>query len=402
MANPYATVLAVPGARSFVVAGIVGRLPISMLGLGTVVLVERRYGSYALAGAASAVLAASQAGSGPPVSRLLDRLGQARVLLPTLAVHVVGLVGLLGAAQVRAPRWALLLAAAVAGASSPQISACVRARWSALLGGRPELKTAFALESVADEVVFVVGPVLVTTLAAATSPLAGLGCALVFVSAGTLAFAAQRSTEPPPSGAGGRAGPPAIARPGLRVLVAAFLALGAVFGALEVSMVAFAEEQGADGAAGVMLALVAAGSLVAGLAYGARPWSAAPGHRLRLGVVGLAFGVVPLALAGTLASMALAAVVAGFAVSPTLIASYEVVERLVPASALTEGFAWISTSLVVGIAAGASLSGWVVEAAGAGAGFVACAAAGLVSAVVVSLGARWLLRAPEPLAAGRP
>lgn len=386
MANPYATVLALPGARGFVVAGVVGRLPISMLGLGTVVLVERRYGSYGLAGAVSATLVVSVAAAGPPVSRLLDRLGQARVLVPALGVHVAGLVALLVAAQAAAPRWVLFPAAAVAGAASPPLSACVRARWSALLRGRPELKTAFAFESVADEVVFIVGAVLVTTLAVALSPLAGLACALVFVTAGTLAFAAQRSTEPPPTGAARGAGTTAIARPGLRVLVAAFLAVGAIFGALEVAMVAFAEEEGAEGAAGALLALVAGSSLASGLAYGARTWASAPGRRLAVGVAVMAAGIVPVALAATVPQMAGAAVLTGLAISPTLIASYEVVEALVPATALTEGFAWITTALAVGVADGA--------------GFAVSVQAGLVSAAAVVLGARW--RRETAPAAGRP
>src|SRR5664280_1902930 len=111
--NPYSQLLAIKGTRGFVSAGFVGRLPMSMMGLGTVLLVQSSTGSYGVAGAVAACLAIASSAAAPLVGRWIDRLGQARVLLPSLAVHTVGLLTLLAAAHWRTPRWSLFAASRV-------------------------------------------------------------------------------------------------------------------------------------------------------------------------------------------------------------------------------------------------------------------------------------------------
>src|SRR5262249_26909362 len=206
--------------------------------------------------------------------RLSDRAGQARVLVVSLAVHLAGLAALVAAAVADAPRWALLVAAVPAGAAFPQLPAMVRTRWASLLAGDPALQTAYALESVLDEVVYIAGPVLVTILAAHLFPAAGLGGAAVLGTPGTLWFAGLRRPEPPRRRPGRGGGPGAMATPGLRVLAGVFAMTGVIFGALEVAMIAFAAGHGARALAGPLLALSAAGSLLAGLWYGTRDWHA--------------------------------------------------------------------------------------------------------------------------------
>src|SRR6266536_1634022 len=95
-----------------------------------------------------------------------------------------------------APAWALLVSSGLAGAATPQLGSMVRARWSALLGGSPLLHAAFSLESVADEVIFVAGPVLVTLLATEVHPASGIGVAVATCVVSTLWLAGQRLTEP--------------------------------------------------------------------------------------------------------------------------------------------------------------------------------------------------------------
>lgn len=414
MRNPYSQLLAIKGTRGFVSAGFVGRLPMSMMGLGTVLLVQSSTGSYGVAGAVAACLAIASSSAAPLVGRWIDRLGQARVLLPSLAVHTVGLLTLLAAAHWRTPRWSLFAAATITGIAIPPVSSCVRARWALVAPDTARLQVAYALESVLDEVIFIVGPVLVTLLATAASPAVAVASTLAFVATGVLTFAAQRGTEPAPSArpAADRvatAGPAddsgnradrrrrsAIGVPGVRVVVTAFVALGAVFGALEVSMVAFAGEQGARGAAGPLLAVLAGASLCAGVVYGARGWRAPLHRRFAVALGLLAVGVVPLAIVDSVPLMAAAAVLAGLAVSPSLISGYGLVERLSPSGALTEGLTWVSTAVGLGIAIGSSASGQLVDLRGAGWGFAVCLAGAAAAAVVGLSGHRVLRSAADP------
>lgn len=414
MRNPYSQLLAIKGTRGFVSAGFVGRLPMSMMGLGTVLLVQSSTGSYGVAGAVAACLAIASSSAAPLVGRWIDRLGQARVLLPSLAVHTVGLLTLLAAAHWRTPRWSLFATATITGIAIPPVSSCVRARWALVAPDTARLQVAYALESVLDEVIFIVGPVLVTLLATAASPAVAVASTLAFVATGVLTFAAQRGTEPAPSARpaadrAATAGPAddsgnradrrrrsAIGVPGVRVVVTAFVALGAVFGALEVSMVAFAGEQGARGAAGPLLAVLAGASLCAGVVYGARGWRAPLHRRFAVALGLLAVGVVPLAIVDSVPLMAAAAVLAGLAVSPSLISGYGLVERLSPSGALTEGLTWVSTAVGLGIAIGSSASGQLVDLRGAGWGFAVCLAGAAAAAVVGLSGHRVLRSAADP------
>lgn len=397
MLAPYREVLRVPGAVAFVAAGLLGRLPISMQGLGVVLLVEATSGSYALAGAVAAAYALAQALLGPVLGRLVDRHGQARVLLPAVVAYAAGLGGLIGLALADAPSWTLFPVAALYGACYPQPGSLVRARWAHVLGGSPRLATAFSLESVLDEVVFVIGPVLVTVLAIQIAPASGLLTAGVFTVVGSLALAAQRGTEPPahPRRSGGRA-PSAMRLAGVRVLVLVGVAAGGIFGSVEVATVAFTDERGRPAAAGIVLALLAGGSLLSGLWYGTVSWRTPLTRRFVLAVVLLAVVIAPLPLARAVPVLAVLVFVAGFAISPMLIAAFALLESLVPATSRTEGLTWFSTGLGLGVALSAALAGQVVDAVSGRAALGVTVAAGLLAAVLVLGGARWLTPPHRP------
>ena len=333
----YGPLLRTSGALAFTVSALVGRLPIAMLGIGTVLLVEDRRSSYALAGLVSASYAAGTALLGPGLSRLVDRLGQRRVLPGALLLSAVGIVGLVALAGTSAPVWTLLLCALVMSACPSQLGSCVRSRWSWALRDRPtEVPRAYAWEAVVDEVVFVLGP-LVVVLCAAVDPAVGLLAALGLGGAGTLAFLLLRATEPPvlPVLEGG--GRSALASAGLRTLTVSMLCVGVLFGSVEVSMVAFSEQRGSASGGGLLLALVAGGSAAAGLLYGTLHWRASPRRRYLLGTLFLALGLVPLLFAPSVLWMAPAALLAGFAISPVLIVAFGLVEDLVPPAARRSG-----------------------------------------------------------------
>jgi predicted MFS family arabinose efflux permease len=278
--------------------------------------------------------------------------------------------------------WAYV-AAVAAGVTLPPIGACVRARWSHVLDEPAQIQTAYALEGVVDEAVFIVGPILVTVLATSWHPLAGLGTAAVTGLVGTLALTAQRATEPPahPRRASDGGIRPAIPWRTIVPLTVVCLMLGTFFGSAEVATVAFAEELGVKRYAGVLLGLWAFGSLTAGLVTGAITWRVGPAERVRRGTIALTLVMAPMVLIGAAPLMGLALFVAGFAIAPTLIATLTLTEQTVPAARLTEGIAVIHTGIVAGVAPGATLAGIVIDEIGASPAYLVAVGAGLLAAV---------------------
>lgn len=387
MLSPYRSVLSRRGAFGFVTAGLVGRFPLSMLGLGALLLVTTSGGSYAVGGALTATIAIATSIGAPPTGRLADRFGQHRLLPPSLLLFGAGVAGTVVAVLHHAPTWTFFPPAIVAGVAVPQIGSMVRARWVRLVGGTPELNTAFALESGLDEVVFVVGPVIATVLATQVWPAGGVVTAAGLAMIGGMALALQRSTEPPPSRHSTDAHPAAISVPGLRVLVATFVAVGGIFGTMDVAVVGFAQEHGHRGLAGVVLGVFALGSLIASVVYGSMHWRAPLHRRFSIAVAGLFLGTVPIMLAPSIPVLAGTALVAGLAISPSIIAGMGLVEALVPPGALTEGFSWVITAIGVGVAIGSSVSGVVVDAAGGHRALLTSVACGVVATSVA-----WLFR----------
>jgi MFS family permease len=394
LANPYRELFAVPGARFFVAAAFVGRMPMSMVGIGIVLLVSAVTGSYGTAGAVSATYALAFAAASTIVGRLADRLGQGRVLVPLVLANCVGMAALILCAQLHAPTWALFPAAAMSGMTSPSLGAMVRARWSYLLrsaGVTPgRLHAAFSFESVVDEVIFVAGPMIVTLLATGVHPAAGVAVASLLTLIGCLALAVQRRTEPPPRPRGPGERGSAIAVPGVRAVAVVFLMLGAVFGSIEVCVLAFTEEQGHQALAGPLLGLLALGSGTTAFWYGARHWETPLHRRLRIGLLLLVIGLIPPALITNLHLLMALIFFSGFAISPTIIPAYGLVERLVPAHQLTEGLTWMSTAVGIGIAAGAFVAGHLVDICGSRTAFLFPLGAGLLAAV-----AGWTARLDE-------
>lgn len=401
MLRTYRALLAVPGGLAFSAAAFVMRLPISMLGLGTVLLVVSSTGSYGVAGAASATVALTQAVCAPTLGRLVDVLGQARVIVPAVAAHGLGMGALVGAALGGLPTWTLFPAAALYGGAYPPAGSLVRARWAHAVAGTPLLATAYSVESIVDELIFVVGPVLVTALATGVSAAAGPLVAFGFAAVGTIALARQRRTEPPRRQVGTPRQPSALRVAGLRVLVAVAAALGGLFGSMEIVVVAFASERGARSVAGLVLALIAAGSMLSGLLYGSIRWRAPLRRRMLLGMAVMALAISSFGLASTVPQLAVLAFVAGFAISPTLIAVFGLVEALVPAATRTEGLTWLTTGIGVGIALASTLVGRLIDTAGARPAFLLPIGCGLLAVALSLAGARRLQPAPEPeLAAG--
>lgn len=390
MANPYLQVLRTPHALPMVLAAFIGRLPLSMVGLGCVLLVASETGSYGLGGAVAAAGALTTALAGPLIGRLADSHGQRRVLLPVLAVFVSAGALFIAAVRDGWPTWTLFATAGAAGACIPPVSSMVRVRWTHLLRGSHRLHTALAMESVVDEMVFIAGPVLVTFLSTTGHATSGVVTAFVLAAVGSLLFAAQRRTEPPLAAHEHRNGPSPMRIDGLKVLFVVGAAVGAVLGTLEIALVAFADESGVRSMAGVLIAGLAAGSMVSGIGWGTLQWRLPLRLRLAGVLIGLTVLSVPLLVVRDVWLMVPFVVLAGIAVSPSLISSFSLAELLVPRAAVTEAFTWIGTALALGVAVGASLAGKIVDVSGANAAFAVATVAAAVAAVAVSVGQRQL------------
>ncbi|UFU06946.1 MFS transporter [Ruania halotolerans] len=388
MLAPYRRVLSTPGALAFSSAGVLARLPLSMVTLSIVLMVTALYDEYGLAGQITGAYAASQAIFSPRLARLIDRFGQARVMRPALAVCMTSLLGMVIAATVGAPVGWLYLTAALTGATTGSVGAMVRARWNHALTDPSRLHTAYAYEAVLDETVFMTGPVIATLLATMISPTAGLLVAVLAAGTGGFWFLAQRATEPVPTGRPAKEGRRSVLRSGgLLAVVLVFFATGVVFGASDVSAVAYSEEHGAKAWAGVMLACMAAGSLTGGLAYGARTWVLDLWKRFMIGVLLLAAGMCLFLLVNSLAMLAVTMFIAGLAIAPTMINGNGLVQQLVPRARLTEGFAWESTAIWVGFAVGTSVAGAAVDAYGSVGSYRVLAGAGAIAALLAIIAA---------------
>jgi MFS family permease len=384
VANPYLQVLRTPHAWPMVLAAFIGRLPLSMVGLGCVLLVASETGSYGLGGAVAAAGAVTTAISGPILGRWADTHGQRRVLLPVLAVFVTSGVTFLFAVH---RDWSLIVvfaSAGLAGACIPPVSSMIRVRWTHLLRGSHRLPTALAMESVVDEFVFIVGPVLVTFLSTTGHATSGVVTAFALATVGSLLFAAQRRTEPPPAPHEHRNGPSAMRIPGLRVLFVVGAAVGAILGTLEIGLVAFADAMHAKPLSGVLIAGLAVGSMASGIGWGTVHWRLPLRRRLAGVLVLLTVLSVPLILVRDIWVMIPFVVLAGVSLSPSLISSFTLAELLVPRAAVTEAFTWIGTALGLGVAIGASVAGKIVDVAGANASFLVATTAAALAAVTVA------------------
>ncbi len=390
MSNPYKEIFSVPGTVGFSAAGFFARLPIAMAPIGIVAMLSQAHGEYWLAGAVSATFALTNALIAPQISRLVDRYGQAAVLTPATVISVLAFLTLIAATNQGWPVWTLFTSAFLA-AAMPSMPAMLRARWTEIFRDRPELNTAFAFESAADELVYIAGASLSVGLAVALFPEAGMLISTAFLAIGTLAFVLQRTTEPAVRHIAGSAPrKSAIRLRPVQIITLALVFVGSTFATAEVSAVAITKELGQPNAASLVIGVYAVGSFVVGLVVGVLNPKMALQKQLMLAVIVLAITALPLPFAGTIPMLAAAVFLSGIAISPTFITAFGLVERRVPEAMLTEGVTWVTTGIGIGMALGAFVAGWAVDTFGAQNGFWVSVAAGIAAVLTIGLGQRIL------------
>lgn len=392
----YAVVLRGHGTAVPLVASIIGRLSLGMTGLALLLLVRDTTGSYASAGLVAAAYALAFGVFGPSRARAADRGGPVRALLVTAAVHPLALIALVALAASEVPTWALVPPAILGGATVPPHGPVMRALWGSLLDG-PQRVTAYSLESVVVELCFVLGPLLTALLAATVDPGAAVLAASALALAGALWMAATpavRAVVPHETATGSRFGP--LASPAVRALLLTVAGIGAGFGAIEVSLPAYVEGQGArPAAAGILLAIWSVGSIVGGLVYGGLHLRTPHRRQLPVLVAALAVGTVLPLLATGAVGMGLALFVYGLAIAPFSACNSVLLGEAAPRGTTTEAFAWNSSMIFGGAAFGSALAGVLVERSGPYAGLAVTAGAGGL-ALVAAVSGVLRLRGSEP------
>jgi MFS family permease len=398
--SDYRVVLTSPGAPGPVLASVVGRLPIAMIGLATLLFVQRATGSFAAAGLVSAGVLVGEGTGAVLQGRLMDRRGTTRPLILAAMLFGLAVAALAAAVEADRPLPVLVALAVVAGLVQPALPGASRALWADLVPPGPLRSTAYGYEAISLEVFFILGPAVAAFLVAAPWPGTGLAVAAAAMVVGTVGFALTpavraRSARTAHGGspAVGTTSPGllgALSEPGMRTVALASLGFGLVVGTVEVGVPAVTAAAGSAAMGGVLLSAWSVMSVLAGVVYGLRPWPR-PLH-LRMPVLLGVFALFVAAMAltgpsGSLAVLVVAMLLAGAVITPQVTAHSMAVDVAAPAETATEAFGWVITAATIGIAAGQSVAGVVVEEAGPPAAFLAGGVAGAVLAVVL-----WLRR----------
>jgi predicted MFS family arabinose efflux permease len=359
----YKALLSLPGARSPVVASALGSLPIGMFGLAILLLARDTTGSFAVAGWIVGAFGLGNAFGAVAQGRLMDRLGQPRVLRPAAVGHVVALAALVFAAGEEAPAWVLTACAAAGGLFLPQVPAAMRSLWGVLVRSAEQRETAYAMVTIAFEVTVMTAPALTALVITVASPSAAvlLGAGIAGVAA--LFYAATdgaRTWRGEPHDVGW-VGP--LTAPGMRTVAIVLAAFGAAIGVVQVLLPAFADERGSAEAGGLLLALLSGGSLIGGLIYGGRTWPGAPQRRLAVLMLAIGGGWALLAAAPGTAVLAILLVLCGTLLAPTATTASTLLDRVAPAGTVTEAFTVMVMAIVAGTAAGNALGGAIVDGA---------------------------------------
>jgi MFS family permease len=392
----YLDLMRTPGAGRLLVGGTIGRIPYGMEIVAIILLLRAAGLSYAEVGVVTGISGLTMVLTAPLIGRLVDRLGQTRVLLSTVALSLATQVGLLVAALSGAGVVPIALLAAAAGAVVPPVSPCMRTLWPELVG-RERLDTAYAFDALQLEVFFILGPLLAATIATAVSPEAAYASSFTLEAVGGLLFASSavsRSWRPAARDEEERR-TRVLATPGLRTLFGS-LAVGAIaLGVLEIGIAAFAEREGSRSDTGWLFALWGAGSLAGGFWYGARRWRATSDVRFLWVSGALAVCLAPLPLAGSLPVFAVLMVVAGLALAPTTAASYSLIGELSPPDAMTEAYSWQIVAYVGGASLGTWLAGAMIDELSVEAA-LACAPVAAAAALAVAVTGRRSLAPKQP------
>lgn len=304
------------------------------------------------------------------------------------------LLMLVTAAYMNAPGPLLFILAALAG-SMPTMPAMIRARWTELFRGKPQLHTAFSLDTVLTEMAFIIGPPLAIGMSTSAFAEAGPLAAILLLAIGVTAFVLQRQTEPKVVKRSKGSSESILQIPSLRIIILALLAMGVIGGSIDVAVVAFANAQGWPSAASFILAAYALGSLVAGLTFGALRIALLIERQFIFWILVTAGTALLPILSPNVYIMTGILFIAGLSFAPTMIIVMNLGTVILPPSKLTEGLTWMTTGISIGVALGGMLAGLVIDTYGTRAGFGVAIVSGLSMVVIAMIGLPILRAASE-------
>lgn len=377
MFSAYTTLFRTPGAMKFSIAGLIGRMPVSMDSLALIFIVVAASDSYAIAGALSATASIVISAAIPFWARISDRIGQRALLIRVVPFKLLGLGIFILLVLHHAPTWSWFVSIIFAEASSINLGGLVRRRWLHVLSpdktttaedesNRHIINTAYSLEALNDEFVFIAGPIIATACATSIAPPAGLIVGMGFLAIGMPLFASQKATEPPPSPRREKNPHPAVIRnKALQAIILPTMFVGGFFGAIAIVTVGFAELYGEKSQSGLLLSIWAFGSAIAALINGLIKWKISHAGRFILFLVSLTIMTIPFIFVHSLAWLAIALFFNGFAIAPLIINAYGVAESAVPPEQITETLSWVVAGMPLGGAMSSAIAGWIIDNYGA-------------------------------------
>ncbi len=377
MFSAYSILFRTPGAMKFSLAGIIARMPVSMDSLALIFIVVAASDSYALAGALSATASIVVSIAMPYWARVSDRIGQRAVLMRVLPIKLIGLTIFLALVLNHAPTWTWFISIIIAESTSVNLGGLVRRRWLHILNpdktltlqdnsNRHLVNTAYSLEALNDEFVFIAGPIIATACATSIHPAAGLISGMLFLIIGVPLFALQSATQPPASPKRTiDPHPHVIRRKSLQAIVLPTLFIGAFFGAVAIVTVSFTDELGHKSQSGLLLALWACGSAIAAILNGLIKWRISHAARFIIFLISLTLLSVPFLFVDSIFWLAVALFFNGFAIAPLIVGAYGVAETAVPSEQITEALSWVIAGMPLGGAISSATAGWVIDNYGA-------------------------------------
>ncbi|MBY8878418.1 MFS transporter [Actinacidiphila acidipaludis] len=375
-ASSYAAVLRLPHARRTFGAALFGRLGYGVVSLSLVLSLAAATGSLPAGGLFGTEFAAVSVVLAPARAGLIDRWG-ARRALPALALPFASALFVLAAcahAAAGTPRWLFAVLVAAVGASCPPLGPTMRALWSAMAPDDAVLQRAFSLDTVAEELIFLAGPLLVVAI----HPVPGLVLSGAVIAGGTLAMVsspAARLIAPVPKETSAPLRLLAPEGAGVRRAAAAAFGMGVCLAAVYLYVIAAADRAHHPAAAGWILAAQSAGSALGGLLYGRVRWRLDAAARLPYLLLVMAALVAVTAAAPSLPVLGLCVAVGGLLTSPTLSTAYLAASRLAPEGTATRATTWANSAINAGSSAGGGLAALLVDRAALPVCFLLAAAA---------------------------